>query len=107
MENTILQITFLYAIGTVVVLFQVAALNRILKSLGWKLIAAGFLAYTVRTIKGMLDLQSQTSRWIAEGRMPDHFTMSQWTNIGLLFLFLLLIIAGFHFIRLSMRKFGV
>lgn len=95
MIELILGLGFILAVGYAVMVAQIVALARLLRSWAWTLIAAGFVTAGVRTIWGFIQRPSALIRAAANGNLPEVLTVEQWILLSSTFLSLGLLIAGF------------
>lgn len=104
MIEVILALGFILTVGYAVMVAQIVALARLLRSQAWILIAAGFVSAGVRMVWGFIQRPSAMIRAVANGNMPEQLTAEQWIVFASTFLTIGLLIAGFDRLRRDFDK---
>lgn len=103
----LLLLSFLFAIGYVVIMFQVIALSRLYRSQAWKILAAGFILAGAMQVWRLIRLPITMMQAQARGTLPDQLTWEQWFNVGMGFAIVGVLIIGFDKLRRDLRKIGI
>jgi hypothetical protein len=102
-----LLIAFVFTVGYMIVVAQAFALQRVLNSIAWKLIAGAFALSGARIVWSLIRLPATIMRAQAEHRMPERLTGEEWVQIGWAGLVIVVLIFGFDRLRRDLRKVGI
>ena len=105
--SQLLLLSFLFAVGYVVIVFQVVALSRLYQSAGWRLLAIGFTAAGLMQVWRLIRFPLTMVQARVRGTLPEHLTLEQWVSIGVAFAIVGILIAGFDKLRRDLRKIGI
>lgn len=105
--SQLLLLSFLFAIGYVVIVFQVVALSRLYQSRGWGILATGFIAAGAMQVWRLIRFPVTMMQARVRGNLPEHLTWEQWINVGVGFLVVAILIIGFDKLRRDLRKIGI
>lgn len=105
--SQLLLLSFVFAVGYVVIVFQVVALSRLYQSTAWKILAAGFILAGSMQIWRLIRFPVTMMKARAQGIIPEQLSLEQWINIGIAFLTVGLLILGFDKLRRDLRKIGI
>jgi hypothetical protein len=107
--SQLLLVTLFFAVGCVVVGFQVISLSRLYRSRAWFVLAAAFGILAISQVWSFIDFPLALMRAQARGVMPpESLDWRQWRTISGSGVFLILCIVGFDILRRRFyRTFGV
>lgn len=105
--SQLLLLSFAFAVGYVVIVFQVVALSRLYHSVGWGIIAAGFIGAGGMQVWRLIRFPVTMIQAQVRGNLPERLSTEQWINIGMAFLIVGLLIVGFDKLRRDLRKIGI
>ena len=103
----LLLLSFAFAVGYVVIVFQVVALSRLYQSTAWAVIAAGFIGAGLLQVWRLIRLPLAMIQAQARGTLPEHLNAEQWISIGSGFLVVGILIVGFDRLRRDLGKLGI
>ena len=100
-------ITLGMAVGFGVIAAQSIAIARILHSrAGWYK-AAAFALIGLLQVWTFVRLSAAINEARAKGALPDSLPLTQWVRVGVIFIAVGLLIAGFDRMRRDLRKLGI
>lgn len=105
--SQLLLLSFAFAVGYVVIVFQVVALSRLYHSTGWGILAAAFTGAGGMQVWRLIRFPLTMMQARARGTLPDQLSIEQWINVGIAFLIVGLLIIGFDKLRRDLRKIGI
>lgn len=105
--SQLLLLSFAFAVGYVVIVFQVVALSRLYHSVGWGILAAAFVCAGGMQVWRLIRFPLTMIQAQARGNLPESLSLEQWINIGVAFLVVGLLITGFDKLRRDLRKIGI
>lgn len=103
----LLVVAFLLVCAWGVVVAQVIALSRVLKTRAWVFVAVGVLVIGMRQVWGFVRLPTMILKAQARGTMPESLTVEQYITIAAAFVAIGFLITGFDKLRRDLRKIGV
>lgn len=103
----LLLLSFIFAVGYVVIVFQVVALSRLYQSTAWKILAIGFTLAGAMQVWRLIRFPVTMMQARARGSLPDRLSLEQWINVAVGFVVVGLLIIGFDKLRRDLRKIGI
>lgn len=105
--SQLLLLSFLFAMGYVVIVFQVIALSRLYQSAAWRLLAIGFVAAGGMQVWRLIRFPLTMVQARVQGTLPEQLTWEQWINVTVGFAIVAILIAGFDKLRRDLRRIGI
>lgn len=103
----LLLLSFVFAVGYVVIVFQVVALSRLYQSTAWRVLASGFILAGGMQVWRLIRFPITMMQARASGSLPDRLSLEQWINVAIGFVVVGLLIIGFDKLRRDLRKIGI
>lgn len=103
----LLALSFLFAVGYVVIVFQVVALSRLYQSTAWKILAAAFTGAGMLQVWRLIRFPVTMLQAQARGAIPEQLSLEQWFNVAASFTIVGLLILGFDRLRRDLRNIGL
>lgn len=105
--SQLLLLSFAFAVGYVVIVFQVVALSRLYQSAAWRILAGGFTLAGAMQVWRLIRFPLTMMQARVRGTIPEQLSTEQWINVGISFLIVGLLIVGFDKLRRDLRKIGI
>lgn len=105
--SQLLLLSFIFAVGYVVIIFQVVALSRLYQSRGWGILAGGFILAGSIQIWRLIRFPLMIMQARIHGTLPEFLTAEQWVNIGTAYVVVILLIIGFDKLRRDLKTLGI
>jgi hypothetical protein len=105
--SQLLLLSFVFAVGYVVLVFQVVALSRLYQSTAWRIVAAGFILAGAMQVWRLIRFPLTMMQARVRGNLPEQLSIEQWINVSIGFLVVALLVIGFDKLRRDLRKIGI
>lgn len=105
--SQLILVTFIFVALYGVIVAQVIALRRALRSTAWTLLMSAYIIGGLLQIWRLLRLPIMIMQAKVKGVLPETLTFEQWATVVVSFLIVILLILGFNRLRRDLRKVGI